>query len=124
MSQFTSQWLLEYQRRNAPRPENPDAGDGVDLEVRELHRPILEWCRNQIPEIPVIYSRPNVATTTRIGVQDFTIFYGQEVFCIECKRRLGKLDKDQQTWSYLMERQGFVVHIVRSFEQFLELIKA
>jgi len=62
------------------------------------------------------------ASTLPVGCHDFTIFYKGQCFVIECKTRTGKLDKDQQTWAHLMAAQGWVVHIVRSYQQFLELI--
>jgi len=101
--------------------EVPIAAD-PGTEIRALHRPIIEWCERQVPRVPYIHSRTDVPSSIPVGMQDFTIFYKGQCFCIECKTRTGKLDKDQQSWAYLMAAQGWTVHIIRSVEQFLELV--
>lgn len=95
---------------------------GAELEIRDIHKPIIDWCKNQVPTVPYINSRPDLASTIGEGVQDFTIFYKGQALCIECKSRTGKPDEHQRDWAHLMAAQGFVVHIVRSFQQFLELV--
>lgn len=95
----------------------------VIREIPELHKPIIDWCRNQVPAVPFINSRPDCASTIGEGVQDFTMFYRGKVLCIECKAKNGKQSEAQRDWAHIMGRQGFTVHVIRSFAEFLELVK-
>lgn len=95
----------------------------AEMEIPDLHKPIIDWCKNQVPAVPYINSRPDCPSTIGAGVQDFTIFYQNRVYCIECKSKTGKVDTDQRDWAHLMQAQGFTVHVIRSFQQFLELVR-
>lgn len=104
-------------------PLKESAYDAVEYEIKGLHKPIIDWCTHQVPAVPYIHSRPDVESTIGEGVQDFTIFYKGQAICIECKSRTGKPSDKQRDWAHLMAAQGFVVHIVRDLQTFLELVR-
>jgi hypothetical protein len=56
------------------------------------------------------------------GEPDFTILaHGAQVRFVECKRKNGKLTKEQQAFIVHAARNGHVVHVVRSLEEFAQL---
>lgn len=99
-------------------PENP-----AQDEIEEIHIPILEWARKQIPFVPVIYHRPDKKSGLKKGVHDLTVFYKAHAICGEGKTEHGKLRTEQLAWILAMEKQGFKVQIWRSSEQFFEIIR-
>lgn len=105
-------------RNGIENPENP-----AQDEIEEIHRPILEWARKQIPFIPVIYHRPDKKSGLKKGVHDLTVFYKSHAICIEGKTERGKLRTDQLAWILAMEKQGFKVEVLRSAERFFDIIK-
>lgn len=119
--------MLERMRgsrsRELARPDKNESADGCSREIEELHYPIIEFCNNQHPKWKYIHSRPDQRSTIGEGVQDFTIFApGGRVFLIECKTRTGKPSEDQRNWAHEMEMIGWIVQIVRSYKEFLELV--
>lgn len=88
-----------------------------------LHGKIISWCRSQHPIAPYIHSRMDKCSTVGEGVPDFVVCYNSKVVMIECKSRDGKLSEAQRNWKHLAFLNGCVVHIVRSFEDFLEVVK-
>lgn len=109
-------------RRHAPKLI-PMSDEGVSREIEQLHEPILKWCREQIPQVPVIHARTDIASTIANGVPDFAILYRGKCLLIEAKSKTGKLSEAQQIWSFLAERQGFKVKLIRSMTEFYELIR-
>jgi hypothetical protein len=49
--------------------------DAIEDEVQELHYPILNWCKKQIPEVPYIWSRTDKAATIGKGVLTSQLLY-------------------------------------------------
>jgi len=89
-----------------------------------LHQEIIDFCRAQNPKWKFIRCRMDVPSTIDPGAQDFTIFAPRGVvYCIECKTAKGKLTREQEGWRHEMEFNGHAVHVVRSFEEFLEIVR-
>ncbi len=107
------------------------AGEPVALES-DLHESIMKYCDRQWPRWKYIRARMDKKSTMQVGCQDFTIFarvkidedYGARVFCIECKARNEKPSPEQLAWHKEMEMVGFTVHVVRSMDEFLEVVNA
>ena len=94
----------------------------VDREAK-LHQDIMDWCDSQWPRWKFIHSRMDMKSTIGKGVNDFTVF-GQFPLCIlvECKKKDGKLDDDQRNWAHELKLLGWTVHVVRSIEEFKDII--
>jgi hypothetical protein len=87
-----------------------------------LHDQILAECRLRL--WPVSHSRMDMATTQGKGTPDFCIAAdGGRTFWVECKTAKGKLSPEQLGWQMLLERNGHHYSVIRSFSEFLELIK-
>lgn len=128
LAEYHSYQMRTAAQHNSRQTGQVDIKDGGDTAFAvpiesELHKQILAWCDTQLPCVPYIHARMDQRSTIGEGCQDFTIFYRNRVFCIECKSKTGKRDGAQVVWAFLMEKQGFTVHVVRSFQQFLELVK-
>lgn len=122
----------EHQVSEAVRLRNPDiyAQKPAVIVASEpcgresvLHGKIISWCREQHPIAPYIHARMDKCSTVGEGVPDFAICYRGKIVLVECKARDGKLSEAQRNWSHLALRQGCTVHVVRSFEEFLEAVK-
>lgn len=135
MSQFSSSWLANYEARQQPVIRNGPA-EPEQLEST-LHDKIMAYCDARWPRWKYIRCRMDRRSTIAVGAQDFTIF-GQietqwadgpvrvkesKVWCVECKARNEKPDPEQLAWHKEMEMLGHKVHVVRSMEEFLEVIK-
>ena len=117
------QEMLSRLDRNKLRAADiPD--DAVEDEVHDLHYPILHWCRQQIPEVPYIWSRTDKATTIGKGVPDFCLIYRGKAYLFECKSKRGTVSPEQVVWKIKAEAQQFKVHVIRSMREFLEIISA
>lgn len=86
-----------------------------------LQREIRQWCAAR--NIPCGCARMDKPSTMPVGWPDMTIVLNGRVLFIECKTRTGKRTADQQIMSKLFEMQGQTIHIVRSFEEFVQLTK-
>jgi hypothetical protein len=105
------------------KADKPAPDDAVTQES-PLHRKIMDYCEEQWPKWKYIRARMDKRSTIAVGAQDITIFASRgRLFCIECKSKSGKLDPDQLIWRKEMEMVGHPVHLVRSFSEFLELVK-
>ncbi len=88
---------------------------------KELHDAILSECRER--GFITIHSRMDRPSTTAIGSPDFVVVTpGKVIFC-ECKSRSGKLTKEQQAMCAWFEKLGQKCHIIRTMEDFRELLK-
>ena len=113
-------WVLSKSLLRQPNPES--SGVPVDREAK-LHQDIMDWCDSQWPRWKFIHSRMDMKSTIGKGVNDFTVF-GQFPLCIlvECKKKDGKLDDDQRNWAHELKLLGWTVHVVRSIEEFKDII--
>lgn len=91
---------------------------GCDNESK-LQLEIRNWCAAR--NIPCGCARMDKPSTMPLGWPDMTIVLNGRVLFVECKTRTGKRTKEQQIMAMLFERQGHTIHIVRSFEDFLQL---
>ena len=57
------------------------------------------------------------------GRSDMVLYYFGKAIHIELKTETGKQRKDQKEWESLMKNQGFDYYIIRSLEEFIELIE-
>jgi hypothetical protein len=89
-----------------------------------LHQEIIDFCKAQVPRWKFIRCRMDLPSSIEVGAHDFTIFasYGR-VFSIECKTAKGKLSNEQLGWAHEMNLNGHTVHVVRSMEEFLAIVK-
>jgi hypothetical protein len=116
---FTTEWLAARQAKSANKLQ--DASGNCEKES-DLHRAISAYCK-QRGWIADHGSMAHRALRT-IGEQDFTIWADRgRVFAIECKTRTGKLSTEQLGRARMMEMNGHTVHVVRSMEQFLEIVQ-
>jgi hypothetical protein len=93
------------------------------LPERRLHDQIIDYCARQWPPWPCIHARMDRRSTIAIGCHDFTIFAPGRVICIECKRVGGKMTTEQIGWAFQMQKVGFIVQIVHTFDEFLTIVK-
>lgn len=101
--------------------ENLEAPRGVSKES-DLHDQIISFCKSK----GWIYFHGSMAHKTHrcSGEPDFQILAdGGRVFLIECKTKIGKLSPEQAGLKIWAERLGHTIHVVRSLEEFLEVIK-
>lgn len=108
--------LESNQIRHAPTEEQ-----AVDMEVRDLHGPIMQWCHDN----GVAYSHANPTKRSRMtpGCPDFGIVWKGSTLWLECKSATGELRPDQSAWIKQAKDQGVQVSIVTSMQQFYELIR-
>ncbi len=57
------------------------------------------------------------------GRSDLVLYYHKKAYHIELKTEDGAQRKDQKEWENLMWTQGFDYYIIRSLEEFIELIE-
>jgi hypothetical protein len=56
------------------------------------------------------------------GRSDMVLYYKSFSVMIELKTEKGRQSDSQRAWQYLMQKQGFEYYVVRSLEEFKELI--
>jgi hypothetical protein len=120
----------EMRRRLEKQPNGKlaDAGKSADFEPvtkeRALHDALIVFYESQWPKWKVIYARQDKPSTIRVGCQDHTVFASRgRVFCLELKKKGGKPDADQLAWHKEMEMLGHKVHVIRSMDEFYEVVK-
>jgi hypothetical protein len=117
----------QYQAMLARLEKNPlreaPPSPAVERELA-LHDAIMRWCNAQWPRWKYIHARPDKPSGIEAGVADFMIFGpNRRVIIVECKKRDGKQSQEQLCWAAEMRMLGFTVNVVRSMEQFLELVR-
>lgn len=122
---WTKQQLLDYETRM--HGTSPEIGRQIAEKVRrelDLHKQIMDYCDAQWPRWKYIRARSDLPSTIAVGAHDFTIFApGGRTILIECKRGDGKLSSDQLAWAKELSLLGHQVEVVRSFEEFLGIVK-
>jgi len=115
---------LEHEARLAARKPKPvSKGKPVDRES-DLHESIMSYCNSQWPRWKFRHARMDRATTETLGTEDFTIFLPRNITLhFECKKKGGKLTDDQQIWRKELSMLGHEVHVIQSFEDFLNVIE-
>jgi hypothetical protein len=125
---FTNAEYQAYLARS--QSQRREVGIGVPVtRERDLHDQIIEFCNSQFPRWKFIHARMDQKSTLQVGAPDFVIFQpGQSglppprVRVIECKTKNGKLSPEQLIWHKEMEMLGHVVHVVRSYEEFMVVL--
>lgn len=121
---MTSAQLAEYTSRRAAKPsrsgsDNKNVSEGRE---RDLHAQIASYCKAK-QWIAFHGSMAHRAMRTA-GEPDYVIIAdGGRVFFVECKTRLGKLTPEQAGIVHWAERLGTKIHVVRSMDEFLEIVK-
>ena len=116
-----SQVIAHEQKLRKPDPTAPP--NAVERESK-LHEEIMRHCDHQWPRWKYIHCRMDRESTIAVGAPDFVIALpGGRVIWIECKAKDGKRSVEQLAWATQMEMLGHTVHLVRSFEEFLELAR-
>lgn len=88
-----------------------------------LHFKIMEYCDAKHPKWKYIRARSDKKSTIQVGAQDITIFASEKrVFCFECKRPGKHPTTDQLVWHIEMELLGHKVHVITSYEEFINII--
>lgn len=57
------------------------------------------------------------------GRSDMVLYYQSKAFMIELKTEEGRQRKDQAEWEATMKIQGFEYYVIRSLEEFINLIE-
>lgn len=114
--------IVTRMERNTARNQ-PIEGEPPESESK-LAEQIRAYCADQWPRWKIIQARRDKRSTIAVGAQDLTVFLPQgKVLCIELKSRTGKRTEAQLAWAAEMKMCGHVVHVVRTFEEFLMLVK-
>lgn len=113
--------FIAMQSRVKKREPEPPPSRGASRES-DLHDSIIGFCKSK----GWVYFHGSMAhrAMRTLGEPDFTILADRgRVFFIEAKTKTGKLSIEQQGLHMMMRKLGHDVHVVRSFEQFLEVIQ-
>lgn len=107
--------------RQAGMPELSESSiPGADDE-RQLHEQISAECRRR--GWIALHGAMSERTARNLGEWDYEILAdGGRVFLIELKSRTGKLRPEQAALHHWAAKLGHKSHVVRSVEQFLEII--
>lgn len=122
---FTGEWYRNYQMKRAEKLEIPRTNDvefGVPIKNEaDLHEQIITECERR--QWPYLHGAMNTRTHRTLGEPDFVILAPNgETYLVECKRKDGKLSPAQLAFKVHAETVGHIVHVIRSFQQFLELV--
>ena len=116
-------WLRDVlDEATAEKDGFPDWANDKPSRERDLQDRIAKHCRDN--GWLYIQSRMDRATTTVKGTPDFVILMNAGTgVLIECKVGKAKLTPEQSAWKLHAENLGHTVHVVRSFKEFLEVVK-
>ena len=114
---ITPAQLREMEIRLYGLPPKAKASPTAVEDESDLHNAIIQYCR----EKGWGYLHGSMAHRTRrtLGEMDFVIMAERsQLRLVECKSKNGKLSTDQQAFIAQARRNGHVIHIVRSMEEF------
>jgi hypothetical protein len=104
-----------FQLRNAECGVRPNLGV---MSERKLHEEIFDECRRR--GWIALHGSMAERTCRTLGEPDFTILADRgRVLFVECKSRTGKLSPAQLALKHHAEKLGHMVHVVRSFQEFV-----
>lgn len=116
----TAEVIAYNARRFAGQPSQTPPSASRERES-VLHKQILDECKRR--GWIVFHGSMAHSTFRTPGEPDFVILAeGGKTILVEAKNRCGKMTPDQlaiQTWACKL---GHFVHVVRSFEEFLDLV--
>ena len=113
---FDSSW---YAARLARENPQPSSGPGVDRES-DLHAQIFDECRRR--GWIALHGSMAERTHRTAGEPDYILITDRGIYFIECKTRIGKLSIAQQAMIAHAAKLGHTIHVVRSFEEFLNIL--
>lgn len=120
MPNMTEQQWRDYNARmNGIMRSTIKCHDCVENES-DLHNAIIDFCKEKGWQ----YLHGSMAYKTRrvCGEPDFIVLaHGSQLRMVECKSKNGKLSQEQQAFIAHARRNGHVVHVVRSMEEFEKL---
>ena len=103
------------------RPPGATANGGGGSREADLHEAIFDECRRR--SWIALHGSMAERTCRTLGEPDFVILAeGGRVLFVECKSRTGKLSPAQVALKHHAWKLGHPVQVVRSMEQFLELL--
>lgn len=116
---------LAYEAKHGLRHGFIPKGQETEVEKEiPLHDEVIKFCRSQFPPWKFRHARTDKRTTEEIGVEDFSIFMpGGKTLHVECKAKDKKQTPEQLAWAKQLEMLNHKLHVVTSFEQFLQLTK-
>jgi hypothetical protein len=123
MPRASEAWLASYLARqnqtdNTRTDEPADPGP-----EKKLHWRIIAECDRR--GFPWVHARMDLPHTVAVGTPDFVVALPMgRTLWIECKSGARKLTPRQQAWMRRLTRNAHQAHVVRSFRQFLDLIKS
>jgi len=79
-------------------------------------------CYNNNNSVGGLRGRLNKFLGVVKGRSDMVLYYKSFSVMIELKTEKGRQSDHQRAWQYLMKSQGFEYYIIRSLEEFKELI--
>lgn len=105
----------------------------------QIQQSCFKWFRLQFPDLAMLmFAVPNGGSRRRIeaaimksegvtaGVADVLFLYSNSEYhglCIEFKTNTGRQQKSQKCFQQAVEAQGYQYAIVRSIDDFIELVK-
>lgn len=102
----------------------------------QLQAIIYQWFHNNFPNLRgLLFAVPNggwrnpreaqklKATGTVAGVADLLFIYRGRIYCFELKTPTGTQQKVQKQWQLIVENQGVDYFVVRSLEQFQNMLQ-
>ena len=105
----------------------------------QIQQSCFKWFRLQFPDLAMLmFAVPNGGSRRRIeaaimkeegvtaGVADVLFLYPNSEYhglCIEFKTNTGRQQKSQKCFQQAVEAQGYQYAIVRSIDDFIELVK-
>ena len=118
MPRMTSAELAAYESRH--RPKTTAVSTGVEKES-VLHEQIFAECRRR--GWIALHGAMSERSHRTLGEPDFVIMADDGLtFYVECKSRTGKLTEEQCALMRHAIKLGHPVYVVRSFEEFLDII--
>jgi len=123
MPTMTNQQLRDYEARMYGRIHRGETKPALPVPAEDecdLHNSIIDYCREKGWQ----YLHGSMAARTHrtLGEPDFIILaHGSQLRMVECKSKTGKLSTDQQAFIAHAKKNGHVVYVVRSMEEFVKL---
>lgn len=125
MPNWTDEQLREFQagglRASDYSPSHSQLRNIAFVEDEsDLHNAIIDYCKSKGWQY--LHGSMSARTHRTLGEPDFIILaHGSQLRMIECKSKTGKLSTDQQAFIAHARKNGHVVFVVRTIQQFLEL---
>lgn len=121
MPRMTADQVAAHQARFVTKAPQK-APDGPPVAEKEIHRLILLECHRR--GFLALHGSMAHKTHRTAGEPDVVILMPEgRVLFVEAKTRSGRISEEQEAFANKAQLLGHTVHIVRSFEEFIRLIK-